>query len=85
MRIAIIIAAATALLTISVQAQTMIPGQGPIGGLPKMNNSAPVEEQRPVSKADEQAYKSALDGIAPKQSHDPWGNVREKPQSNNSR
>ena len=48
------------------------------------NKSAPPEEH-PATKADDKAYKSALDKIPPKQAHDPWGNVREKPQSNNSR
>jgi hypothetical protein len=80
MRIAVMTAAAIALLTIPAQAQTQSPGQAPWQTLPKADTSAPVDEH-PAPKADDKAYKSALDRIAPKQSYDPWGNVREKPQS----
>jgi hypothetical protein len=79
MRRAIIAAAAISLLTISAQAQTMTPGQAPWAKLPKADTSA-HEEEHTGTKADEKAYKSALEGIAPKQNRDPWGNVREKPQ-----
>jgi len=81
MRTAVITAAAIALLTVTTQAQTAIPGQAPWTKLPKADTSAHEDEHHPISKADEQAYKSALEGIAPKQGYDPWGNVREKPQS----
>jgi len=85
MRIAVMTAVAIALLTMPIQAQTVIPGQPPPWQtLPKMDKSAPADEH-PASKADDKAYKSALDKIPPKQAYDPWGNVREKPQSNNSR
>jgi hypothetical protein len=80
MRIAVMTAAATALLALPAQAQSITPGQAPWQTLPKMDSPAPVEEH-PTTKADEKAYKSALDSIAPKQDKDPWGNVREKPQS----
>jgi hypothetical protein len=71
-------------LTIGAQAQSAIPGQAPWSKLPKADTSA-HDEEHPAVKADEKAYKSALDGIASKQAHDPWGNVREKPQPNSSR
>jgi len=83
MRIAAMTAVAIALLTTPTQAQSMIPGQAPWQSLPKMDKSAPAEEH--AAKADDKAYKSALDKIPPKQAYDPWGNVREKPQSNSSR
>ena len=84
MRIAVMTAVVSVLLTMPAQAQSIIPGQAPWQSLPKMDNSAPPDEH-PATKADDKAYKSALDKIAPKQAHDPWGNVREKPQSNSSR
>jgi hypothetical protein len=85
MRIAAMTAVAIALLTTPTQAQTMVPGQTPPWQtLPKMDKSGPAEEH-PATKADDKAYKSALDKIPPKQAYDPWGNVREKPQSNSSR
>ena len=85
MRIAVMTAAAIALLTVPTQAQ-MNPGQPPPWQtLPKMDNKSAPPEEHPATKADDKAYKSALDKIPPKQAHDPWGNVREKPQSNNSR
>jgi hypothetical protein len=86
MRIVVMTAAAIALMTIPTHAQTMVPGQAPWQTLPKMNNSATPDDEHPATtKPDEKAYKSALDSIAPKQAADPWGNVRQKPQSNNSR
>ena len=84
MRIAAMTAVAIALLTTPTQAQSMIPGQAPWQSLPKMDKSAPAEEH-PATKADDKAYKSALDKIPPMQAYDPWGNVREKSQSNSSR
>ena len=90
MRMLVMTAVATALLTMPVQAQLapgQTPGQGaPWATLPKMDNSAWEDQQQPAKKVDEGAYKSALDRIPPpKQANDPWGNVREKPQSTNSR
>jgi hypothetical protein len=84
MRIAVMTAVASVLLTMPAQAQSIMPGQAPWQTLPKMDKSAPPEEH-PATKADDKAYKSALDKIPPKQAYDPWGNVREKPQSNSSR
>jgi hypothetical protein len=86
MRIVVMAAAAIGFLTLPAQAQQMVPGQQPWQTLPKMNNSATQDEEKPATtKPNEKAYKAALDSIAPKQAYDPWGNVREKPQSNNSR
>ena len=87
MRMLVITAVATALLTMPAQAQLapgQLPGQAPWATLPKMDNSVPEDEQ-PAKKADDTAYKSALDKIPAKQANDPWGNVRDKPQSNNAR
>jgi hypothetical protein len=88
MRMLVMTVVTTALLTMPTQAQPVMPGQAPPWmSLPKMDKSAPEDGQpaNPTTKADDKAYKSALDRIPPKQGHDPWGNVREKPQSNNSR
>jgi hypothetical protein len=86
MRIVVMTAAAIALMTMPVHAQAYPPGQAPWQTLPKMDNSATPDDEKPATtKPDEKAYKSALDSIAPKQAHDPWGDVRQKPQSNNSR
>jgi hypothetical protein len=85
MRMLVMAAVATAVLTMPTQAQ-VAPGQAPPwASLPKMDTSPPEDEHPATNKADEKAYKSALDRIPPKQAHDPWANVREKPQSNNSR
>ena len=87
MRMLVMTAVATALLTMPTQAQMapgQTPGQAPWATLPKMDNSAP-EDEHPAKKTDDTAYKSALDKIPAKQASDPWGNVREKPPSNNSR
>jgi hypothetical protein len=82
-------AVATALLTMQAQAQapTATPGQTPWQSLPKMDNSAWDDVHSTATKADEGAYKSALDRIPPasKPSSDPWGDVRQKPPSGNSR
>ncbi len=86
MRIVVMTAAAIALMTIPTHAQTMLPGQAPWQTLPKMNNSENPDEEKPATtKPNEKAYKAALDSIAPKHAPDPWGNLRQKPQSNNSR
>jgi hypothetical protein len=85
MRIAIMTVMAIGLLTMPALAQSVLPPNAPPGhSLPGMEKAtAPAEH--PTVKADEKAYKSALDGIQPKQSLDPWGNVREKPKATNSR
>jgi len=85
MRTAVMTAVAIALLTMPAQAQMPTNPNAPPGhSLPGMGKPAKEEEHHTV-KADEKAYKSALDGIQPKQSYDPWGNVREKPKANSSR
>jgi len=85
MRMLVMTAAASALLTMTAEAQQMMPGQAPWQSLPKMDNSA-QDDQRPAKKTDDTAYRSAVDSIpAPKQANDPWGDVRAKPQSKNSR
>jgi hypothetical protein len=83
-RIIAIAGAALALLTIPVSAQQ--PGGGAPGmSLPGMKGDKPKpEEWHPTVKADEKAYKSALDAIPtkPKQAYDPWHNVRAAPPNN---
>jgi hypothetical protein len=76
-------AAALALLTVAVAAQT--PGQSPWGSLPGMKGDKPKpEEPHFTVKADDKAYKSSLEAIPtkPKEAYDPWHNVRAAPQSN---
>jgi hypothetical protein len=89
MRIIVIAGAALALLTVAAYAQAPTPGGGtPWGSLPGMKGDKPKpEESHPQSKADEKAYKSALDAIPskPKQAYDPWHNVRAAPSANNSK
>lgn len=81
MKIIVMTGVAVALLTVSAHAQQMPPYMS----LPSGKEAKPAEEHSPV-KADDKAYKSALDAIPkPKQAYDPWQNVREKPQPNNSR
>jgi hypothetical protein len=85
MRIVVMTVMAVAWLTMPAQAQGVVSPNAPPGhSLPGMDKP-PKEEEHHTVKADEKAYKSALDGIQPKQSYDPWGNVREKPKSSNSR
>ena len=75
---------AVAWLIMPAQAQEGVnpnnPNAPPGHSLPSMEKP-PKEEEHHTVKADDKAYKSALDGIQPKQSFDPWGNVREKPKS----
>ena len=85
MRNIVMAAGAMALLAMPAGAQTVSAPNAPPGhSLPSAKESVTTEEHHAV-KADEKAYKSALDGIQVKQSHDPWGNVREKPKSNSAR
>ncbi|HMK70748.1 MAG TPA: hypothetical protein VK442_07230 [Xanthobacteraceae bacterium] len=74
---------AGAWVTMPAQAQQQ-PNAPPGHSLPGMEKP-PKEEEHHTVKADEKAYKSALDGIQTKQSFDPWGNVRKKPKSSGSR
>lgn len=84
MRIVVVTALAVTWLAMPAQAQEVNPGAPPGHSLPGMGKPPKVEEHH-TTKADEKAYKSALDGIQPKQSYDPWGNVRDKPKASNSR
>ena len=57
----------------------------PWGALPGMKGDKPKqEESNPSVKADDKAYKSALEAIPtkPKQAYDPWHNVRAAPPNN---
>ena len=84
MRIVVMTVAAVALLTASAYAQQQ-GGVPPYMKLPNEKEHIKKDESS-VTKADDKAYKSALDGIPPpKKGYDPWRNVREKPQSNSSR
>ena len=85
MRIVVMTVVAVAWLALPAQAQEGLNSNASPGrSLPGMGKP-PKEEESHVQKADEKAYKSALDGIQAKQNYDPWRNMREKPQSNNSR
>ncbi len=86
MRIIVTAGAALVLLIIPAYAQTPTPGAAPWGTLPGMKGDKPKPEEPHFSvKADDKAYKSALDAIPtkPAQAYDPWHNVRATPQSNN--
>jgi hypothetical protein len=88
-RIIVIASAALALLTVPAYAQAPTPGGGaPWGALPGMKGDKPKQEEtNPAVKADDKAYKSALDAIPakPKQAYDPWHNVRVAPPANSSK
>jgi hypothetical protein len=72
---------AVALSTASAHAQ-----QPPWMSLPKDQASDHTpEEPSKVPKADDKAYRSALDGIPQIKDRDPWGNVRLAPKSKSSR
>ena len=86
MRIIAIAGAVIALLTIPASAQA--PNSGAPGStLPGMKQDKPKpEEFHPAVRADEKAYKSALDAIPkPKQPYDPWHNVRGTPAPNSAK
>ena len=86
MRTLVVAIAAIASLTMSASAQQQNPGAPPWAQLPKMNPSdRPQEEASTVPKADDKAYRSALDGIPQTKGHDPWGGVREVPKSKSAR
>jgi len=85
MRVVVVAVGAMVLLAMPANAQGVSSPNAPPGrSLPSSKEPIPAEEH-PAVKADDKAYKSALDGIQPKQSYDPWGNVREKPKARNSR
>ena len=81
MRIVVMTAAAIALLTMPAQAQIGSTPGNPTHSLPGMEKTKTTDEHHAV-KADEKAYRSALDAIPkPKEAYDPWRNVRATPQS----
>ena len=85
MRIIVMAVGAMALLAMPAGAQSIgTPNAPPGHSLPSAKETVTTEEHHAV-KADEKAYKSALDGIQAKQSTDPWRNMRENPQPKNSR
>ncbi len=84
MRITVMAVGAMALLAMPAQAQVGGAINAPGHSLPSGKETITTEEHHAL-KADDKAYKSALDRIQPKQSYDPWGNVREKPKASNSR
>ena len=84
MRILGITVVAIALSTASAQAQQQAP---PWMSLPTKDQASDhtPEEPSKVPKADDKAYRSALDGIHQIKDRDPWGNVRLAPKSKSSR
>ena len=83
MRIIAIASVALSLATIPAYSQQ--PGATPWGALPGMKSDKPKQEESNSSvKADDKAYKSALEAIPtkPKQAYDPWHNVRAAPPNN---
>jgi hypothetical protein len=73
---------AAMLLAIPAGAQ----GLPPWMQLPKDQKSDhPKEEPSTAPKADDKAYRSALDGVPQIKNHDPWRSVREPPKSKNPR
>ena len=79
--------AGVVLSLVTIPAYSQQPGQTPWGALPGMKGDKPKQEESNSSvKADDKAYKSALEAIPtkPKQAYDPWHNVRAAP-SNNSK
>ena len=88
MRTVIIAAAvaALALLTVSARAQQANPST-PWMGLPTKDDPGDhVKEERSAApRANETAYRSALDGIPQIKGSDPWRSVREAPKSKTTR
>lgn len=85
MRALVIAVAAIALLTVSVRAQQN--PNTPWGSLPTKDQASDhtPDAQSTAPKADDKAYRSALDGIPQIKVHDPWGSVREAPKSKSAR
>jgi len=90
----IVLLAIASILLLAMPAHAQMPGGASAPGAPYMSLPSNKEEQAAAkaannrsstTKADEKAYKSALDSIPQTKSYDPWGNVREKPQSKNAR
>jgi len=83
MRILVVAVAAIALSTVSGHAQN---ANTPWTSLPPMKDepSNHADEHSNAPKADEKAYRSALDAIPPIKG-DPWHSVREGPKSKSAR
>ena len=73
-----LVAAAIVALTLSAYAQGMSGGQGRSGGKGHRGGSAaPMSEaDKQKRKAEDAAYKAALDKIPNQQKADPWRNAR---------
>jgi hypothetical protein len=86
MRTMVITVAAIALLTVSARAQQQNPTT-PWQSLPTKDQPSDhtPDEHSKIPKANEAAYRSALDGIPQIKGHDPWGSVREAPKSKHPR
>ncbi len=81
MKIVVMMISAIALLTIPARAQAPNP-QTPWMSLPtKDDRSDHTPTQEKAVKADDKAYKSALDAIPQSKNYDPWHNVRAAPKS----
>ena len=81
MRLVLATVAAVALLTIPAGAQ-----QTPWGQLPTKDSPGDhTKDDHHAIKADDKAYRSALDGIPQIKDHDPWRSVREPPKTKSPR
>ncbi len=85
MRTIVIAVAALALLTMAARAQQNNPNT-PWMGLPtKDSPSDHTRDDNHAIKADDKAYRSALDGIPQIKGTDPWRSMRESPKSSSVR
>ena len=86
MRILVVAVAAIALSTVSGHAQQSN-SNTPWTSLPPMKDepSNHADEHSNAPKADDKAYRSALDAIPQIKGSDPWHSVREAPKSKSSR
>ena len=87
MRTIMITVAALALLTVSAPAQQNNNPNTPWMGLPTKDDPSDhtKDEKSGAPKANETAYRSALDGIPQIKGQDPWRSVRETPKSKTQR
>ena len=82
MRLLVAIVAAMGLLATPARAQSQPPWQQ----LPsKVDKGDLPKDENHVVKADDKAYRSALDGIPQIKGTDPWRSVRETPKSKTAR
>jgi hypothetical protein len=86
MRILGITVVAVALSTASAHAQQQNSNAPPWMSLPsKVEKGDLPQDEHHAIKADDKAYRSALDGLPQIKDHDPWRSVRESPKSKSSR